>query len=95
MPKTGVSTTRPFSNLFNVAASRSAQMTTVHLDTKFQFGRQVPSMRQRNLGNLWPVSDMGMTLGVQTGETQPTVEKEVDGVIARNSSLRLSAIAAR
>src|SRR4030095_12845325 len=28
MPKTGVRTSRPFSNLFNVAASRSAQMTT-------------------------------------------------------------------
>src|SRR5262245_27172386 len=28
MPKTGVSNSRPFSNLFNVAASRSAQMTT-------------------------------------------------------------------
>src|SRR5882724_1040292 len=29
MPKTGVFDSRPFSNLFNVAASRSAQMTTV------------------------------------------------------------------
>src|SRR5215470_17974064 len=28
MPKTGTSCSRPFSDLFNVAASRSAQMTT-------------------------------------------------------------------
>src|SRR5262252_6672620 len=28
MPKTGASCSRPFSDLFNVAASRSAQMTT-------------------------------------------------------------------
>ncbi len=81
MPKTGVSTTRPFSNLFNVAASRSAQMTTMYLDTKFPSARQGPSIWLRNLRNLWRISDMGIALGVQTEGAQLTVEKEVDGVM--------------